>query len=359
MSIILEKYSFHSVAINETDPIARVVTGNPKDVQEYLERILKDAITPPKDQQNIRGQFFKFKSMSERVAANLKEIVLDVKNTVWDAKALDNAIKLLDVEKKAQKKIEKMGRDIREGCLLQVKCKINDELTICLVKIDDKTFLEETDMQLKRGLPLDTRVQKLAIIKFNATGADTSLLLSDTNSTISQYWREDFIVVDPIRDSKTNTNNAFDEINKVLTSNIRKLSEQDYYYLRNQIIISFRQESLNFDNLIDGLKKYEPLGDNLTKEKYEKFIEKLEKLPSDPKKGFDTQFDIAKGEIKARLVTKIVIDDDFELKVTGDVPDLQNKFGTGEEDDGRKFIKIYSEKGYDKFNSDFTDDESS
>ncbi len=359
MSIILDKYSFHSVAVTEAAPITRVVTGNPKDVQEYLERILKDAITPPNDQQNIRGQFFKFKSMSERIAANLKEIVLDTENTVWDTKALDNAIKLLDVEKKAQKQIEKMGRAIREGCLLQVKCKINDELTICLVKIDDKTFLEETAMQLKRGLPLDTRVQKLAIIKFNDSGTDTSLLLSDTNSSISQYWKDDFIVVSPIRDSKTNTNNAFDEINRVLTSKVKKSSPQDYVIIKNEVIIAFRQESLNFDDLIEKLKKYEPLSEKLTEKKYADFLADLEKLPSHPNKGFDTQFEIAKGEIKARLVNKIVIDEHFELKITGDVPDLQNKFGRGEEEDGRKFIKIYSEEGYNKFSKDLTENESS
>lgn len=359
MAIIIQKFSFHSISVTETAPVARVITGRSEDVEKYLEHILREATTPPKNQENIRGQYFKFKNTSERVAANLKAIVLDSTNAIWDEKVIDNAIKLLDVEKNTQERIAQLG-NIRKGCLLQVKCKIEDELTIILVKIDDKTFLEETDMQLKRGLPLDTRVQKLAIIKFDASGKDTSLLLSDTNSTLSQYWRDDFFVVDPIRDSKKNTINAFNEINKVLTSQIKKSSPQDYVFIRNEITMAFRQESLNFDDLVEKLKTYEPLSEKITEQKYTKFIKELEKLPNDLKKGFDTQFEIAKDEIKARmLVNKMVIDEHFELKITGDVPDLQNKFGKGKEEDGRKFVKIYSEKGYDKFDNNFADDDES
>ncbi|HCA5312847.1 hypothetical protein ACT4ZL_12015 [Acinetobacter baumannii] len=355
MSIVLQKYSSHSISVAKDAPVDKTFTGTSEDVQKYLVHIINEAVTPPKGQQQIRGQYFKFRSLSERVASNLKAIVLDKTQAVWDEKVRDNAIKLLEVEKEVQKDIQAMGKDIRKGSLLQIKCLINNEITIVLVKIDDKTYLDEEVMKLKQGLPLDTRVQKLAIIKFDDIGQDISLLLSDTNSTISRYWRSDFIVADPLRDSKTNTNSAFNAIDKLLQKKIKPKSKQDYYFIRNQLIISFRQESFNFDDLVNNIKLYEPLSEELDEKIFSNFIYDLEKLPNDSKNPFDTQFDIEPKTIKARLNNnKIMIDEHFELNVKGEVSDLKTRLGVGiDPKSNRKYVKIYSDEGYNTFEKDF------
>ncbi|AYO54220.1 hypothetical protein [Acinetobacter wuhouensis] len=358
MSITLQNYSFYSVSVENPEPIIRSISGDSKDVQKYLENVIREAITPPKNQERIRGQYFKFKSMAERVASNLKAITLDEKNETWDEKVKDNAIKLLETERKAQEKIESMGRDIRKGCLLQIKCKIDDVASVALVKIDDKTYLDEEVMQFKKGLPLDTRVQKLAIIKFDAMGNDISLLLSDTNTSISQYWRDHFIVAEAIRDSKTNTQNAFNAIDNLLKRKIKTKSKNDYILLRNQLIIDFRQPSFAFNDFVEKVKSHEPLGEDLDQEIFKKFIVELEKPPEDTKKSFDTQFDIESKIIKARLNNnKIVIDENFELSVKGEVADLKSRLGVGiDEKTQRKFVKIYSDEGYNTFEHDFSED---
>ncbi|HFG6838973.1 hypothetical protein [Acinetobacter baumannii] len=349
MNLDLEKFSFYSISILDNSPIERTIDGEAQDVKNYVEHIVQEVTTPPKGQQQIRGQLFTFESMQERVASNLKCIAAD--SSQWEDKVVDNASKLLLAEKQAQEEIEQLGKKIRKGCLLQIKCEINNVTTILLIKIDDNTFLDAEVMKYKTGLPLDTRMQKVAIVSFDANGNVEKLLLSDTNSTISKYWREGFFVAVPLRDSKTNTKNAFYAIDKLLQQSIKPKSKQDYYFIRNQVIIKFRQESFTFNDLVTDLKAYAPLGEHLDQQNYSKFIDDLEKLPAN--KNFDTQFDIEPKIIKAKLNNRLVIDDHFELYVKGEVSDLKSKLGVGiDPDTQRKFVKIYSDEGYDTFEPD-------
>lgn len=354
MALVLDKFSFHSISVNETQPLERIIDGDIKDVENYVLHVVNEVTSPPKGQVQIRGQFFNFESMEERVAKNLKKIVLDDKNQSWGECTIDNSDKLLSVEKNTEEEISRLHKHIRKGCLLQIKCKIEGVKTLLLVKIDDNTFLDAEVMKLKTGLPLDTRMQKVAIIKFDDLGEVKSLLLSDTNASISKYWREDFFVAKPLRDSRTNTKNAFNAIDKLLQKSLKSKSMQDYYFIRNQVIIKFRQPSFTFNDLVDDLKKYEPLGDALDEKSFNKFITDLEDLPT--KKDFDTQFEVEPKLIKAKLNNRIMIDDHFELHVKGEVVDLKSRLGVGiDEDSQRKFVKIYSDEGYNTFESDLSD----
>ncbi|WP_182003005.1 nucleoid-associated protein [Acinetobacter lactucae] len=351
MTLTLEKFSFHSISVSDETPLERTISGEINDVKNYVEHVVKEVTTPPKGQTQIRGQFFVFESMEERIASNLKKIALD--SAEWELKTIDNAIKLLSVEKKTQEDIAQLNKTIRKGCLLQIKCLIDNKTTLLLLKIDDNTFLDAEVMKLKTGLPLDTRMQKVAILSFDDESNVESILLSDTNSTISKYWRDDFFAAKPLRDSKTNTKNAFNAIDKLLQQTIKPKSKQDYYFIRNQVIIKFRQESFAFNDLITDLKAYQPLGEQLDQKNYGKFIENLEKLPAN--KDFDTLFDIEPKIIKAKLNNRLVIDDHFELHVKGEVINLKSKLGVGiDEDTQRKFVKIYSDEGYDTFEPDFS-----
>ncbi len=354
MSLELNKFSFHSISVKDDTPVARTIDGDAEDVSNYVKHVITEVTTPPQGQQNIRGQYFNFKSMTERVANNLKILAFDDNNEIWEEKIVDNANKLLEVEKDTQTEIQQLKKNIRKGCLLQIKCILNDIRTLLLVKIDDHSYLDAEIMKLKTGLPLDTRMQKVAIVKFHDSGTLESLLLSDTNSTISKYWRADFLEAEALRDSRTNTTNAFKAIDKLLNKAIKPKSKQDYYFIRNQVIIKFRQESFTFNELFEDIKKYEPIGEGLDKSSFDDFVVKLEKLPQDKVHGFDTQFDIEPKIIKAKLNNRIMIDDSFELLVKGEVSDLKSRLGVGIEDGTqRKFVKIYSDEGYNTFEPDF------
>lgn len=348
MNIGIHNFSFHSVSVENEEPIERQFNEADQDVQRYINHILKEALTPPNGQQ-IRGRYFNFRSDNERVVSNLLSVIEeDVDEECWNSVALDNAKKLLEAERQAQSNISSLNTQIRKGCLLQAKYTINGAKWIALIKIDDNTFLDEEMMKLKQGLPMDTRMQKVALVKFNNDHSVESLILSDTNATISKYWREDFLAADSIRSDEVNTKNAFEETDKLLRKHIREVSKQDYYFLRNQVILSFRQESLDFNNLVDSISNYSPIRPELNAQKLSTLVAELRNLPN-KSRGFDTQFTIEPKVIKAKINNRISIDENFELRVLRDIDDLTTKIDAAIDDQGRKFVKIYSDDGYNTF----------
>lgn len=350
MSFELQCFSFHSISVKSGVVGERVFDGASKDdVENYIKHVLMEVTTPPKNQTRIRGQFYNFRSMEERVASNLKAMIETLDSDDWALRAEDNAKKLLDVETDVQKSIDHLKHDVRQGCLLQVVYRNKSTLSIAVLKIDDNTFLDSDVMALKTGLPLNTRMQKVALVTFNDNGEVDDLLLSDTNTKISAYWRKDFLEAIEIREASINTRLAFDAIDKLLKRNIQKKSIQDYYFLRNQLVLDFRKDSFDFTALVDKFKEYSPVDANLDKTSMDNFINKLQDLPNTPNKEFDTQFTIAENVIKAKLVNSIMIDDIFELKVKQPVEDLENKLDVGKDDNGRKYVKLYSDQGYEAF----------
>ncbi len=350
MSFELKCFSFHSISVKSCLVEERVFDGaSTDDVENYIKHVLTEVTTPPKNQTRIRGQFYNFRSMDERVASNLTAMIEGVDSGDWVLKAEDNAKKLLDVEIDVQKSIDHLKHDVRQGCLLQVVYRNDTALSIAVLKIDDNTFLDSDVMALKTGLPLNTRMQKVALVTFKNDGKVDSLLLSDTNAKISAYWRKDFLEAIEIREASLNTRLAFDTIERLLKKEIQKKSIQDYYFLRNQLVLDFRKDSFDFTELVGKFKEYSPVDPNLDEASMDKFIANLQTLPKMPNKEFDTQFDIAENVIKARVVNSIMIDDIFELKVKQPIEDLENKLGVGEDSNGRKYVKLYSDKGYETF----------
>ncbi|WP_026878507.1 hypothetical protein WMO13_06630 [Ignatzschineria larvae DSM 13226] len=350
MSFELKCFSFHSISVKSNLVEERAFDGATKDdVENYIKHVLTEVTTPPKNQTRIRGQFYNFRSMNERVAANLKAMTEDLGADSWALRAVDNAKKLLDVEIDVQRSIDHLKHEVRKGCLLQVVYRNDNELSIAVLKIDDNTFLDSDVMALKTGLPLNTRMQKVALVTFKDDGEVASLLLSDTNTKISAYWRNDFLEAVEIREASINTRLAFDAIDKLLKREIKKASIQDYYFLRNQLVLDFRKDSFDFTELVDKFKDYSPVNPDLDDAAMSTFINKLQNLPKTPNKEFDTQFDIAENIIKARVVNSIMIDDIFELKVKQPIEDLENKLDVGKDGDGRKYVKLYSDQGYETF----------
>lgn len=94
------------------------------------------------------------------------------------------------------------------------------------------------------------------------------------------------------------------------------------------------------DELFDG---FEP--DNTSLD-LKKLKEDAKKLPES--KNFDSHFVIVKSVIKARIKKQIRLAENLELQIKGEIPNYEKVFSTGEDTNG-KFLKIYSDKGYEVF----------
>jgi len=295
--------------------------------------------------ESSRSRYFQFKSMDELVPSSLVAIL---NSESWTDKSRQIAEKLHGVELQVQERIKQLN-DVRKGVLLQLKVKHDECIKFVFIKIDNTEFFDEDDFSLKSGLPTSkSRIQKSAVITFTPEKTVDEVIISDSKSTITEYWYLSFLIAEQLKDSETNTKNAFNAIDKLLNKEVKSVSPVDYWFLRNDIVNYFRnEESLIYDDLIEKVKAHKPETE-VFKENFDAFVEKFEKLPIKSTKPFDTQFDLESSVIKARIVRKVLLDTNFELRINGEVKDLKFRIFAGSDNKG-KFIKIYSDKGYDEF----------
>ncbi|MFV0446937.1 MAG: hypothetical protein ACK5MF_00455 [Vibrio sp.] len=333
------EYSLHKVNVKASQPEQMALDGTAEGLKTYTELVLKDVLESP------RSRFFKFKDMDELVASSLVALS---KGEDWKVKSNQIANKLYDVELIVQDKIKQMT-NVKVGGLLQLKITHEGCLKFVLIKIDNSDYLDEVNLSLKSGLPTSKdRLQKAAVITFTPEHTVDEVIVSDSKATITEYWYQSFLVAEQLQDSETNTKNAFAAIDNLLTKEVKTVSPVDYWFLRNDIINHFRNEnSLAYDDLVDKVKAHKPETEEF-KEKFVSFVEKFEALPTSSPKPFDTQFDLEPSVIKARIVRKVMLDNNFELRINGEIDDLKSRISASKDDKG-KFIKIYTDKGYEEF----------
>ncbi|KDN14130.1 hypothetical protein BGI40_03745 [Snodgrassella communis] len=346
MEIELTNVSLHDMDIenNKVKKSIPVESDDNKNLLEYTTKVITEIYTPPKRQTQIRGQYYTFSNEDELIPRYLKQINQDP--TAWERLTEKIAEKLLSIEVKVYDKVANLN-GLREGSLLQAHFTFKNEQKIALIKIDTNQILDKV-LKIRDGLPINTRVQKVAVISFDSSNTITSLLLSDTNSKITEYWRDTFLNSEPVQTNEQNTKNAFNAIDTFLTRKIKPTSKQDFYYIRNKVILDFRKKSFEFNNLVSDLQNYEPIDPTLAVN-FNEFLSEFEQLPQGKKK-FDTQFEIDPTMIKARLTKQqMVIDNNFDLVIKTPVDDLKTVLGVDDDDRG-KYVKIYSEEGYNTFN---------
>ncbi|MEZ8144591.1 hypothetical protein [Enterovibrio sp. FF113] len=335
------EYSLHKLDVNFDCPVPMALDGTAEGLKAYTELVLKELLESP------RSRFFGFKDLDELVAASLVALS---KGEDWKEKSNKIATKLHDVELTVQDKIKQMT-NVKAGGLLQLKIKHDDCLKFVLIKIDNSDYLDEVNLSLKSGLPTSkNRLQKAAVVSFNAEHEVHEVIVSDSKAKITEYWYLSFLVAEQLKDSETNTKNAFSAIDNLLTKEVKKVSPVDFWFLRNDIINHFRNEdSLAYDELVAKVKAHKPETKEF-KEKFDTFVESFEKLPHTSPKPFDTQFDLEPNVIKARIVRKVMLDNNFELRINGEIDDLKSRISASMDEKG-KFIKIYTDSGYEEFNA--------
>jgi hypothetical protein len=341
-SLEVLEYSLHRIDVKTGAPVSMALDGTAEGLKTYTELVLTELLESP------RSRYFQFKDMDELVPSSLVAI-LDGED--WITKSTQIAQKLYDVELVVQDNIKHLT-DVRMGGLLQLKVKHDECIKFVIIKIDNSEYLDEDNLDLKSGLPTSkSRLQKAAVITFTPEHTVDEVIVSDSKSTITAYWYLSFLMAEQLQDSETNTKNAFYAIDNLLTKEVKKVSPVDYWFLRNEILNHFRNEdSLAYDELVDKVKAHKPETDEF-KEKFESFVDKFENLPTKAPKPFDTQFDLVPTAIKARISKKVFLDINFELRINGEIDDLKSRI-FAEQDDKGKFIKIYSDKGYDEFKTD-------
>lgn len=337
-SLKINNYALYKMDVKSSGPVELSVVKDVSGILSYTEIILKELIESP------RRKLFKFKSDDELVISSICEIIA---KGDWATQSKKIAQKLHQVECDTQKRIEHLN-DVKSGGLLFLDVQLDGTRHFIIVKIDESDFLDETTLKMISGLPASARIQKSAMLTFLGGSID-ELVLSDSRPKITEYWYKYFLIAEELISAEVNTQNAFAVIDNFLSLKIRKDSSVDYWYVRNDIVSYFRNnDQFIFDEVVEIFQN-QKFESKKVSDKHDELIQKFSSLPASNKnKGFDTQFEIEPDIIKAKIKKKIVLDSNIELMIKGEVADIRTKI-TADEDGRGKYIKIYSDFGFDTF----------
>lgn len=306
------------------------------DLDEYLKDLVNLTIT------NSGGRQFKFDRATLEIPTLINQIV---NGQNFSTVGSGIAERLLKVETEAQTKMDKLGVQIQKGILVLVHLEIDGEERIVFCKADDTEYLNEQDFKKARGLPIEKKIFKAFDCKIDNAKNISAVKVLDTFPRMSKYWWSTFLELTEVYDDIYNTKNAFQAIDVDIFNKIKKKYPQDHTHLRNSAVRYFRAaESFEMEDFIkNAIGDYSPIDTSLKMDDVKK---EIRDLPT--KRKFDPQFDIVKSEITARFKSNISLTPQIDLIIKEDI-DLKGTITTEEGKDGKKYVKIRSESGYDYF----------
>lgn len=224
-------------------------------------------------------------------------------------------------------------------------CRFEDEQVDCIAifKAERKeTVLEVSSAKSGLGLKnvngLSTRKLDKGCIIFN-TGKETGFILSVIDNTNrngeAQYWKDEFLAIQPIKNEYHQTNEFLGITKEFITNELSdfEISKSDQIDLLNRSVDYFKSHS-NFDK-----KEFENevFSDKNIIESFRKFDQQFRE---ENKVELLDQFEISTSAVKkqSRIFKKVLkLDKNFHIYIHGDSELIKQ----GVEDDGRKFYKIY------------------
>lgn len=334
---------YHIDLVNNTVVQKEVGIG---DLDEYIVELLDTIVDLPD------SRFFGFESESTEVKTLLDKILFEKNENPENPDCLSIcdsiANRLLRKEIEAQEKYAHLTK-LQKGSLIQSLVEYQEQLYFLISKVEHESFLNTEDLVRQIGLPYEKKALKTCLIKFTIDDDVESIIVSDTNVRISQYWVKDFLELKEKNSNEKNTSTAFNSIDLVLTRQLKKQSPSDYTMLRNTLIGYFKtQEEFAFEHMINSVfGEYQPEKPELVD--MIKIKEVVNKLPEQV--GFDKRFTIVGKEISARIKKIIKISDKIELNLKDHIDQLKKVIKSEQLPDGEKVIviKTENEEAYEMF----------
>ncbi|WP_314066515.1 hypothetical protein [uncultured Vagococcus sp.] len=321
--------TMHHIDLEKEEIIFKELDKN--DVQNYITTLTDEILINP----HTKGFV---------IESETTEVVSVVKNTFLLDQLSDSfrdtvAKRLLKSEVKTQEKIKQLKKEIKKGSLIQSYF-IKDEFSYFLIaKIESNRFLDVGDLVSKEGLPHDKKAFKTCVFKMRKPDEIISILISDNNRRISDYWQSDFLEVKELSSDEQNTEKAFTVITNQLRKDLEKKYPSDYVLCRNIVLgyfktgKVFRKKEL-IEDIIGG---YTPENSEIDMLKVTGNVARAYK-----NKIADTEFDIKPKAIKAKKWKETKQVNNFiDLTLTGVDSQIRNNIQSVEEN-GEQFIKIRS-----------------
>lgn len=289
-------------------------------------------------------QFFKEKHVTTQVVSNVIKIIekLYNDNTEGIYSIMDSiSNRLRDKEEDVQKKIERMGVEVKKGSLLQAVFKdpLYDEYEYLISKTEHNKYMDEKSYNIEEGFNIDEKnLWKSCLIRCTVDEGKVEIVeIRVYLDNTAKYWTKDFLEIEELRNEQQNTQQFFREVERVLKKDVHKHSKEDYHVLRNSIIEHIRSaDQIDYPRIIeDKFEKYEYTG--LDQQQKLKLITDLKALPE--KSTFDTQFEPDPSALSVRIIKETYkLTNDIEL-IVKDI-NSENKIEAYEDSIGKRFVKI-------------------
>lgn len=271
-------------------------------------------------------------AQGENISSNCDEQIKQYASSIAD--------KLLAEEQNVQQDIEHLGSQIKKGNLLMVVDKNeDDEYLFVIAKVDNSIWYDSESLAKNYGFSGEKKnIWKSAafslIVNNGEVSFDAVKVYVDTDA---KYWATHFLELTEQRNDHTNTHAAANYMDISLKRTVKKVSEKDYYLLRNSLIQRFKVPHLvNYaelvNELLDGYVPEEPSLD------IDKVRNSLLELPE--KKKFDTQFYADPTAVSKRSYTKFTVNEGIELRVSDERTDFIQFIRSREDASGRRFLEI-------------------
>jgi hypothetical protein len=335
----IQKIDVHNQTLG--DPFYRTAET---DIKNYLTGLIDELL------KNKRNQSFKIETAGE-----VGKLVKGLSTTKFKEFSEGLSERLLNLEVNVQTQLGKFTT-LRSGSLFCCHFQLDEKACLLIVKVDHADFINETTFIKDTGLPAKHRAQKCAIFELiNGALAETVIII-DSAPAVTEYWWKDFLTLTALSSPQINTLRAFTAVEGLLAAKVKPKSKSDYWTLRNALVGYFTtRPQCSYPDMVNELfSAYKPDNPDVS---MPEFIVAANLLPSKKIDGFDTHFDLTPSVINAKIKRQIKLSHNVDLRITGEVEDIKNFFSTGEEN-GRKFLKIYSEEGYNAFNRKESDDDS-
>lgn len=313
-----------------------------KDIPVQFDNFICDVVEFINTNKNVR--LYKVRDYNLQVVETVLNIAKSyIENAEVASDEYDkNAKKLIMEENIAQRKIERLNKSIKKGSLIQAIL-LNEEegyYGFLIAKIENKIFYDENTLDIHSGIDGENnKLWKSCLFKFEKNESNkldiTEIKIYSDNG--AKYWWDTFLEVEPISNDEKNTKKAFESIDKLLASEIKKISEQDYFTLRNSLIGHFRNKDFfDYQEMINSVfANYEP--EKINKEIYDETLKKMKDLPEI--KGFDSQFSVVKKIVTNKIKRVYNINTGIQLNVVDYIENLKDTIKSYEED-GQKYLKI-------------------
>lgn len=334
---------YHIDLVNNTIVQKEVGVG---DLDEYIVELLDTIVDLPD------SRYFGFESENTEVRVLLDKIITEKNENPDEPNCIpisnDIANRLLRKEKEAQEKYAHLTK-LQKGSLIQSLVEYQGQLYFLISKVEHESFLNTEDLVRQIGLPYEKKALKTCLIKFTNDDDIESIIVSDTNVRISQYWVKDFLELKEKNSNERNTSTAFNSIDVILTRQIKSKSPSDYTMLRNNLIGYFKtQPEFAFEQMVSTIfGEYQP--EKPDSVDMNKIKEAVYKLPEQV--GFDKRFSIVSKEISARIKKVVKISDKIELNLKDHINQLKKVIKSEKRPDGERVIVIKTEndEAYEMF----------